>query len=190
MKNYLIKMVSVVLILSSVLAFYKENNNKKTVLIENTVVNELAFSSELPKSRYDDLIVYEGLTLEELGLKIDTVLNSTLDGYGKKIASIALENKVDPVIASSIILVETGCKWNCSTLVRKCNNVGGMKGRGCGAYAKFDTLELGLNAFISNLSKNYFSKGLTTPEAINRKYAENPNWHNDVNYYVNLIKAS
>ncbi len=183
-------MVSVVLILSSVLAFYKENNNKKTVLIENTVVNELAFSSELPKSRYDDLIVYEGLTLEELGLKIDTVLNSTLDGYGKKIASIALENKVDPVIASSIILVETGCKWNCSTLVRKCNNVGGMKGRGCGAYAKFDTLELGLNAFISNLSKNYFSKGLTTPEAINRKYAENPNWHNDVNYYVNLIKAS
>lgn len=118
-------------------------------------------------------------------------MNSTLDNYGETIASRALEKNVDPVIAASIILVETGCQSNCSTLVKKCNNIGGMKGKGgCGSYAKFSSLDTGIDAFINNLSKNYFAIGLTTPDKMNKKYAENPNWHNDVNYYVKKIKAS
>lgn len=188
MKQYLLKMFTYIFLISSVLVIYKSNQKENT--IHNYIVNSIAFQSDVPQSLYDNMIVYEGLSLNELGSKIDSVLNSNLDGYGKTIASKALENGVDPLIASSIILVETGCKWNCSYLTRVCNNIGGMKGRGCGSYAKFNSLEDGLDAFISNLSKNYFQKGLDTPEKINTKYAENPNWHNDVNYYINLIKAN
>ncbi len=187
MKNYLIKMVSIVLVISSFLIISKNNNNK--IIENNYIENSIAFSG-LPKSRYDDIIIYDGLSKNELSAKIDKVLNSTLAGYGKTIVNLSLEAEVDPYIAASIILVETGCKWNCSYLVKHCNNVGGMKGSGCGSYGKFATLETGLEAFITNLSKGYFKQGLTTPEAINRKYAENPNWHNDVNYYIKLIKAS
>ena len=187
MKSYLIKMVSIVLVISSFLIISKNNNDQ--IITNNYIENSIAFSG-LPKSRYDDLIVYDGLSKNELSAKINKVLNSTLTGYGKTIVDLSLAAEVDPYIATSIIMVETGCKWNCSYLVKHCNNVGGMKGKGCGSYGKFATLESGLDAFITNLSKGYFKQGLTTPEAINHKYAENPNWHNDVNYYLKLIKAS
>ena len=197
MKNVCIKMAMVVLITSSLIIGYKEKNEEKT-LTEHIIVNNVLYRSDTPINRYaleeilekeqaeEEKIVYEGLTLEELGLKIDNVLNSTLEGYGTAIASLALEKGVDPVVAASIILVETGCKWTCSSLVRNANNVGGMKASS-GRYASFATLEAGLEAFINNLANNYYAKGLTTPEAINTKYAANPNWHNDVYYYVEAI---
>ncbi len=200
MKNVCIKMAMVVLITSSLIIGYKEKNEEKT-LTEHIIVNNVLYRSDTPINRYaleeilekeqaeEEKIVYEGLTLEELGLKIDNVLNSTLEGYGTTIASLALEKGVDPVVAASIILVETGCKWTCSSLVRNANNVGGMKASS-GRYASFATLEAGLEAFINNLANNYYAKGLTTPEAINTKYAANPNWHNDVYYYVEAIMNS
>ena len=199
MKNLCIKMALVVLITSSLIIGFKEKNKEK-VLTEHIIVENVLYRSDTTLSRYEEKeslevevvenpIVYEGLTLEELGLKIDNVLNSTLEGYGTTIASLALDKGVDPVVAASIILVETGCKWTCSSLVRNANNVGGMKASG-GRYASFATLEDGLEAFINNLSKNYYAKGLTTPEEINTKYATNPNWHNDVYYYVEAIMSS
>ena len=200
MKNVCIKMAMVVLITSSLIIGYKEKNEEKT-LTEHIIVNNVLYRSDTPINRYaleetteekqaeEEKIVYEGRTLEELGLKIDNVLNSTLEGYGTAIASLALEKGVDPVVAASIILVETGCKWTCSSLVRNANNVGGMKASS-GRYASFATLEAGLEAFINNLANNYYAKGLTTPEAINTKYAANPNWHNDVYYYVEAIMNS
>ena len=199
MKNLCIKMALVVLITSSLIIGFKEKNKEK-VLTEHIIVENVLYRNDTTLSRYEEKeslevevvenpIVYEGLTLEELGLKIDNVLNSTLEGYGTTIASLALDKGVDPVVAASIILVETGCKWTCSSLVRNANNVGGMKASG-GRYATFATLEDGLEAFINNLSKNYYAKGLTTPEEINTKYATNPNWHNDVYYYVEAIMSS
>ena len=195
MKTLCIKMAFVILITGSLIIGYKEKN-KERVLVENIVVENVLYRSDTLLSRYvtveevvEDPIVYEGLTLEELGLKIDNVLNSTLEGYGTTIASLALDKGVDPVVAASIILVETGCKWTCSSLVRNANNVGGMKASS-GRYASFETLEAGLEAFINNLANNYYAKGLTTPEAINTKYATNPNWHDDVYYYIEAIMAS
>lgn len=185
-------MTLVVLTLSSLINIYKENKNEHYV-IETVVTNNILFENSISKSRYEEkieepIIVYEGLTLEELSIKLDNQLNSTLSGYGKTIATLSLERNVDPVVATSIILVETGCKWKCSYLVRNNYNVGGMRGRK--GYMKFSSLEEGLRAFVGNLQKNYYEKGLTTPETMNKKYAENPNWHKDVNYYVKLIKAS
>ena len=195
MKTLCIKMAFVILITGSLIIGYKEKN-KERVLVENVIVENVFYRSDTVLSRYvtieevvEDPIVYEGLTLEELGLKIDNVLNSTLEGYGTTIASLAIDKGVDPVVAASIILVETGCKWTCSSLVRNANNVGGMKASS-GRYATFATLEAGLEAFINNLANNYYAKGLTTPEAINTKYATNPNWHDDVYYYIEAIMAS
>ena len=138
--------------------------------------------------------VYDGLTLEELGAKIDRNLgDGYIAGKGELIASYCIEKGVDPYVATAIILHETGCKSKCSKLVRTCNNVGGQKGSprcGNGSYKRFNTLEEGIYGFVNNLHKNYYSKGLNTVELIAPKYAEGNTWAGKINWYVNMIKNS
>ena len=43
---------------------------------------------------------------------------------------------------------------------------------------------------IENLAKNYYAYGLTTPEAMNPKYAASTSWANKVKNYINYIKES
>ena len=138
------------------------------------------------------LIVYDGLTMDELAEKLDRSLKNELHGYGRLYAEYSLANGVDPYIAVAISLHETGCNGNCSSLMRTCNNVGGQKGSpvcGSGGYKGFDTLEDGIKGFIDNLSRNYFGMGLNTPELMNPKYAGSTTWASKVNYYVDTIKA-
>ena len=139
-------------------------------------------------------IVYDNMTLEQLTEKLNKSLNSTMAGQGSVLASYSLEKGVDPYIATAIMLHETGCKWNCSELVKKCNNVGGVKGSpscGSGSYKSYETLDEGIRGYIDNLSRGYFSQGLNTPELIVKKYTgfENTNWLNKVNNYISEIKA-
>lgn len=134
-------------------------------------------------------VVYDNMTLDELSNKLNLSLNSTLTGKGNLIASYSLEKGVDPYMATAIILQETGCKWKCSYIVKTCNNVGGQKGSGCGSYRYFNSLDEGIMAFIDNLYKNYVSIGLTTPELINPKYAQDQGWSKKVNRYIENIKA-
>lgn len=140
------------------------------------------------------VIVYDGMTLEELGAKLDRSLKSTLSGYGKQFAELSMKYEVDPYVALAIVLHETGCnQGKCSTLTSQCNNIGGMKGNpGCGggSYQRFSTLEEGMEAFIQNLSKNYYQVGLTTVEQIGKKYAEGKTWSTKVKSYINKIKAN
>lgn len=136
-------------------------------------------------------IVYDGMTLNELAGKLNRYLKSNLSGMGMVYASKSIELGVDPYLAVAISMHETGCKWGCSKLTRECNNVGGMKGKpscGSGSYRKFDTLEEGITKFIENIAKNYYAYGLTTPEAMNHKYAESKTWATKVNNYINEIK--
>lgn len=159
-------------------------------IINKQTINKTTKNS-LKENRKD--IVYDGLTLAELSEKLDKNLNSTLSGYGSVFAEMSLEYEVDPYVATSIVLLETGCKWNCSKLVKNCNNIGGMKGKNkClgSNYAKYTTLDDGIEAFFKSLAKNYYQKGLTTPKDINKKYAENPEWYKNVEKYVNEIKSS
>lgn len=139
-------------------------------------------------------IVYDGMTLEELGEKLERSLKSTLIGYGQTFASFAIEYQVDPYIALAIVFLETGCySGTCSALASQCNNFGGMKGGpGCGgkSYQRFATPEEGLRAFIENLSINYYQKGLTSVEQIGKKYAESNTWATKVNNYILKIKAN
>ena len=159
-------------------------------LIESNTKYEISiiekYEEEKPK---EDPKVYDGMTLNELADKLNKSLNSTISGKGYLIASRSLEMGVDPYMATAIMLHETGCKWNCSYLVNSCNNVGGQKGSGCGAYSYFNSLDEGITAFIDNLHNNYINYGLTTPEEINPKYAEDPNWAYKVNKYIEEIKA-
>ena len=194
----------ILFIISTYLIFDYRNNDFENLYLDNNVnlaVQTISESFELQKAEVKlesekvevKKLVYENLTLDELIAKLNKVLNSSLSGKGKLIATYSLEKGVDPVLATAIILHETGCKWNCSYLVKKCNNVGGMKGSpGCAGmseYQKFDSLDSGIKVFISNLKSNYYSRGLNTPEKLQAKYSGNsPGWANNIRNYMKEIK--
>ena len=162
-------------------AFSINNNVFKEAITENVEFINLA--SE-PKEE----IVYDNMTLNELADKLNRTLSSNLSGYGEFIASYSLEKGVDPYLATAIMMHETGCEWGCSSLVRSCNNVGGMKGSGCGEYGYFNTLEEGIQRFIDNLYNNYYAYGLTNANLMGNKYAEDPEWARKVNVHIEKIK--
>jgi len=137
-------------------------------------------------------IVYDGLTREKLIERINKSLNSTISNKGELIVDTSLEMGVDPYLATAIILHETGCKWECSTLVKSCNNVAGQKAKpSCngGSYKKYDTLDDGIRGAIYNISVNYVQMGLLTAEEMNSKYAEDPKWAVKVNKYISDIRS-
>lgn len=138
--------------------------------------------------------VYEGMTIDELAEKLNRNLGSGyIAGKGYLIASQCIEKGIDPYVAVAIMLHETGCSYNCSNLVRSCNNVGGQKGSpGCngGSYKAYATLDDGIIGFINNLQKNYYSQGLTTIDSIARKYAASSAWPAKIKSYVEKIRAS
>ena len=167
---------------------------KKKALEEKKRIEEEQRKIEEEKRKAEEArkIVYDGMNIQELSDKLNRTLNSDLSGKGELFARLSVEYNVDPYLAVAISMHETGCKWNCSRLVKTCNNVGGMKGSpGCGggAYAAFPTLDEGIRAFISNISRNYASKGLTTPESMGPKYAGSATWPSQVRSYMNEIKA-
>lgn len=136
--------------------------------------------------------LYYGKTKQELIDQINKSLNSDLSNKGEIIVNYSLEYNVDPYLATAIMLHETGCKWECGSLVKKCNNVAGQKGEpSCNgsSYKKYDTLDEGIKGAIYNLYFNYIQKGLTTAEQINIKYAQDQSWHVKINKYINEIKS-
>ena len=162
----------------------KEDIEENDIIEENS--NEIV-SQDIKEEVVE--VVYDGKTLDEISGILNKSLNSTISDKGYLIASHSIELGVDPYMATAIILQETGCKWDCSYLVKSCNNVGGQKGQGCGSYSYFNSLDEGIIAFIDNLYNNYISYGLTTPEQINPKYAEDQSWAYYVNNYIETIKA-
>lgn len=160
----------------------KEKTNTVTNMSNKSLANLNVAKAVRSKKAYD------GLTMEELASKLDRSLKNELSGKGYLYASYSLEKGVDPYLAVAISLEETGCTWNCSKLVKSCNNVGGMKGSGCGSYGAFPTLDDGIRAFIDNIYRNYVAYGLTTADTMNPKYAENPMWSTNVNAYITKIK--
>lgn len=175
----------------------KNNINKITmVTIDDYMNNQINIVNERREQEYlaylKTLVVYDGMTMDELAEKLNRSLKNELSGYGYLYASYSLEKGVDPYIAVAISLHETGCNGRCSNLMKTCNNVGGQKGApscGAGSYKQFATLEDGIKGFIDNLSQNYFQKGLNTPELMNHKYAGSTTWATQVNNYVSKIKS-
>lgn len=169
----------------------KVNNIEDDVLSLSEVEMEIAPASVVIPPRIE---VYEGMTLEELAIKLDRNLGSDyIAGKGYLIASKCIELGVDPYVATAIMLHETGCNSRCSNLTRYCNNVGGVKGSpGCngGSYKAYPTLDDGIIGFINNLYRNYYSRGLVTIDSIAPKYAESTAWPGKIHSYVNKIRAN
>lgn len=166
------------------------NNN---IITEVNIEEEVFAEPNLEETVVEPEIVFDGLTLDELSDKLDRNLNSNIAGYGRVFATKSVELGLDPYLAVAIMLHETGCKWNCSYLMRECNNVGGMKGSpGCagGSYRRFDTLDEGIDTYLTYLYNNYYAKGYTTPEQIGPRYAASKTWASKINYYINEIKNS
>lgn len=184
-KNLILVGLILVILNTSILSL---NNNFISVTIENDSV--LCENKSMPLE--DITIVYDGMTMNQLAEKLDKSLSSTVSGQGYIFAKYSIEMGVDPYLAVAIMLHETGCKWTCSSLARVCNNYGGQKGTpSCngGSYRSYETQEEGIKGFISNLARNYISKGLTTPEQINKRYAEDQSWSIKINRYIKEIKS-
>ena len=170
----------------------KQSNDEEETQANNQSIEEI--NADETASEPEDAkpvtpeIVYDGLTMDELASKLERSMKNELSGKGLLYASYSLEKGVDPYLALAISLEETGCNWNCSYLVKTCNNVGGMKGSGCGSYGAWPTLDDGIKAFIDNIYNNYVAYGLTTADTMNPKYAENPAWSTNVNRYISSIQ--
>lgn len=179
--------MKIIVILSLFFNFFGSSN-----INHNYLDNQIDISISNLK---DEIIEYEkshfnGESKKEISKKINKYLNSNLSNKGDLITEYSLEIGMDPYLAASVMLVETGCYWNCSSLVRNCNNVGGNKGRpSCngGSYRKFNTLDDGIKFSIRKLN-NYYKKGLTTSKEINKYYAEDKNWYKKVDNYIKKIK--
>lgn len=156
----------------------------------NPLVIEEEEIEEVVIEEPERIVVYDDLTMEELTAKINNILSSDLTGMGSYFAEYSIDLGVDPYLAVAIAMHETGCTWDCSYLMKSCNNVGGQKGYGCGEYQAYDTLADGIYGFVSNIKKNYVDYGLYTAEQMNPKYAEDPEWSYKVNKYIEKIRNS
>lgn len=147
---------------------------------------------EAPEIIDDGSIIYDGMTVTELTNKLNKSLGSYMTNTGYFFAKFTKETGIDPYLSVAIVLLETGCKWNCSTLTVKCNNIGGLKGHGScngGSYSTYDSLEEGIDGYLNIIYNNYYLKGKTTPETMGPTYAASSQWAMKVNKYIDEIKA-
>ena len=141
----------------------------------------------------DGSIIYDGMTLTELTDKLNKSLGSYLTNTGYFFADYTRRTGMNPYLSVAIVLLETGCKWSCSTLTKECNNIGGLKGgTSCNgrSYRKYNTLGEGIEGYLDIIYNNYYMRGMKTPVQMQSVYAPGSTmWADQVNSYINEIKA-
>jgi hypothetical protein len=148
---------------------------------------------EAPTFIDDGSIIYDGMTITELTNKLNKSLSNYLTNTGYFFAKFTKDTGMDPYLSVAIVLHETGCKWACSTLTTECNNIGGLKGgTSCmgKSYRKYDTLEEGIEGYLSVIYNNYYINGLDTPEKMAAIYATGDSWKTKVRSYMEEIKSN
>lgn len=98
-------------------------------------------------------------------------------------------------VAIAISKHETGSYT--SPLFKNANNIGGLYNSNTKKFYTYKTLDDGIEAYVRNLKKGYFDKGLDTIEKIQKKYAPinadndptglNNNWVSGVTYFYNEL---
>lgn len=122
--------------------------------------------------RYNDLIAEQSKEIYSLNYKLyEAEMALKHEKEKAKTPQEMIEEScekygVDPELAVAIARLETG--HFTSEAFLKGNNVGGLSENEI--PLSFETIEEGVDRFISNLARNYFAKGLTTPEEISGKY--------------------
>lgn len=169
MKNYecWARLIGMVLAVVCVVAFLSITTAKEPVeridiperLVEHTEKKDVARVLE----KLDAMVVVaEAEEKEERMLNIEDRIVFACQDYG-----------IPWEIPLAIARLETG--WFKSNAYINGNNPGGMSRNE--KPIKYDTIEEGVEAFISNLANNYFAIGLDTPEEIGKKYCPvNPEW--------------
>lgn len=110
--------------------------------------------------------------------KVDTTLNGcSMDYTSCKIKEVAISYKIDWKLSIAIARHECGYKNGeyLSNAYKEKNNVGGMMyydpSTKSSKLMRFETIDSGINAYVSNLKRNYFDLGLDTIAKIQPKYA-------------------
>lgn len=130
--------------------FLSENTKRESLIMD--ILTETAEAHIETKEYYE---------------KITPWLKGNLEGLEEIFIDYALEKGVDPILAVSISLQETG--HGESYLCKVKNNFGGMRYKG--EWLGYETREQGAMKFIDLVAK-YTAKGMDTPELMVDKYAE------------------
>ena len=199
--------VGIVMILAGVVMINKDNLKLEEVNLSylETDINYIKSSDVQAREVVDDsdlglqninmnaakgslvrIEVVDHFTREEIINKLNKKLGGVLRGKGQLITDTSLKYRVDPFVAAAIMMHETGN--GTSRISRTCNNVGGQKGPGCGAYRAYPDINSGIVGMITNLYKNFYSRGLTTIDSIAPRYAESGAWPAKIHWYVNMLK--
>lgn len=138
-------------------------------LIAKAETNENKEVIQIDQEEEKSLKSQKNAELEDLK-KIEELSNEcALDEVSCKIKKVAQDYGVDWRLAIAISMHET---WDYTSYIFKHqNNVGGMWNGMKGEFYSYDTLDDGIDAYISNLKTNYYDEGRTTIETIQPKYA-------------------
>lgn len=138
-------------------------------LIAKAETNENKEVIQIDQEEEKSLKTQKNAELESLE-EIEELSNEcTLDEVSCKIKKVAQDYGVDWRLAIAISMHET---WDYTSYIFKHqNNVGGMWNGMKGEFYSYDTLDDGIDAYISNLKTNYYDEGRTTIETIQPKYA-------------------
>lgn len=164
-------------------------------LIAKADTNEKERIVQIDKEEQKPLESQKNAELEDIEEVEELVSECTLDEVSCKIKEVAENYGIDWKLAVAISLHET---WDYTSYIFKYqNNVGGMWNGIKGEFYSFETLDAGIEAYISNLKRNYYDEGRTTIETIQPKYApigakndpndKNRNWIPGVTRYYNEL---
>ncbi len=180
-------LIIIPIVLTLLLIKINRIDSYKNIVLTNYKSNE---DIELLVEKNMRIEVSNGLTRDELITKINKNLKGVLSNKGEYIVDKCLNLGIDPLLVVSIMVVESGCSYNCSYLARNNYNFGGIKGSN-GQYMKYSSVDNGIDSMINVLYYGYISKGATTPESIGPKYAgDSTTWAPSVRSIMRRIKNS
>ena len=186
MKNLLIKLFVVSMTILNIAPFTFKAVHAEKAKVRTHHVHQLIDiqSTVLPIKTLDDKIKEDRANnLKEKEKAREAELQRQKEEEERqRIASLPIEEKirlacerysVDYRIVLAIARLETG--WFKSSAFLNRNNPGGLSRNE--VPMSFSTQEEGVEAFVSNLKRNYFDQGLDSPSKIGTKYCPvNPQW--------------
>ncbi len=137
-------------------------------------------------------INFNGESVEQIGKKMDKYFEKTLlEGYGEYIAKSSIKKSVNPYLIAGIMLENTGCKNECSIILKECNNVSGIKGSpGCfgGTYKEYDGIDGSISDLIGMISQKFYTPEMQVPNKMYKDYGKTSTWAFIVSKYMEEIK--
>lgn len=164
-----VKRTAVLIFIGFMLGLLYSNKLIYSDLIVKAQSNESKVKVEINQEEQKLLESQENVELESVEKIEELSSECTLDEVSCKIKKVAQDYGIDWRLAVAISLHET---WDYTSYIFKYqNNVGGMWNGMKGEFYSYETLDAGIEAYISNLKRNYYDEGRTTIETIQPKYA-------------------